>query len=392
MASTPVCTIDASGIHAPTFADVLTYVQGLFTSIYGADIYLGNDSQDGQFCGALASMVHDANSMAVAAYNAYSPATAQGTGLSTVVKINGLTRLIPTQSTVDVLLTGQAGTIISNGVVFDSNRNKWNLPSSVTIPIGGSITVTATAQAAGNIAAGIGTVTGIATPTLGWQSVTNAAIAVPGSPVESDAALRQRQAISTAQPSLTALEGLVGGVAAIAGVTRYQAYENDTKLTDSNGIPSNNIALIVEGGDATAIAAEIAAKKTPGAGTYGSVATTITDAYGIPHVIKFSRPTEVTINLALTIKAFTGYTSAIGTKIVNALVAYINALPIGADVYLSKLYPLADLTGADAATFAIVANSIQAARSPASPASSDVTIAYNEAATTAAGNVNLVVT
>ncbi|MGC8170052.1 baseplate J/gp47 family protein, partial [Salmonella enterica] len=77
------------------------------------------------------------------------------------------------------------------------NNNIWNLPASVTIPPSGLITVTATCAAIGAVSAPAGTITTINTPTRGWQSVTNPADAVPGAEVESDAALRSRQKIST---------------------------------------------------------------------------------------------------------------------------------------------------------------------------------------------------
>ncbi len=52
------------------------------------------------------------------------------------------------------------------------------------------------------------------------------------------------------------------------------------------GAPGHSLTLVVEGGDATQIATVIAGKKGI-AGAYGPVQTTLTDAYGIPHVIGF---------------------------------------------------------------------------------------------------------
>lgn len=373
------CTIDATGIHAPTYADVLAYLRDQYRGIYGADVYLEPDSQDGQLLAIFARALHDANNMAIAVYNAFSPATAQGAGLSSVVKINGIRRAAPSNSTVDLLLTGTAGTTITNGVVADTAGNRWNLPASVTIPPGGTITVTATAAEAGAVIAAAGTVTRILTITPGWVSVTNPAAAAPGAPVESDAALRRRQGISVALPSRTVLEGIIGAIANLPGVARYAAYENDTGTTDANGIPPHSIALVVEGGDAQAIAAAIAAKKTPGAGTYGSTAETVTDAYGVPHAIRFSRPTGVPIGVAITLKAFAGYTTATGQAIQAAVADYINALAIGCDVPLTKLYLPANLVGsADGATFDIT--SLAIGRDGATPTAANIPIAFDEAA------------
>src|SRR5690606_25087178 len=108
---------------------------------------------------------------------------------------------------------------INGGIVEDIEGQQWNLPASVLIPLSGSITVTATCQEQGAIEAPAGTVTKIKTPTFGWQSVSNPSAAVPGQPVETDAALRVRQALSVAVPSQTIFEGIVGSVANLPGVT-----------------------------------------------------------------------------------------------------------------------------------------------------------------------------
>lgn len=379
MASPTAPTIDASGISAPQFADILAYLQAQYRAIFGADVYLGNDSQDGQFLGIIAQAIADSNAAAVACYNAFSPTTAQGNGLSSNVKINGISRLVPTASTVDVTIVGVAGTVISNGVITDANKNDWNLPASVTIPAGGSTLVTATAAQKGAIAAGAGTITKIKTPTFGWQSVTNTGAAVAGSPVESDAELRVRQALSVATPSQTIFEGIVGSVANLAGVTRIKGYENDSDSTDANGIPAHMIAIIAEGGDAAAIAATIAEKKTPGTGTAGSISSTIIDSVGSTHVIRFSRPTAVAIKVNLTISGLAGYSAAILPTIKQAIADYINALDIGESVYYFDMLVPAKLENAGyGQTYKVTAMTI--AKNAGAYGTSDIAIAFNEAA------------
>ncbi|MBO9332918.1 hypothetical protein GHR37_27630 [Achromobacter xylosoxidans] len=327
--TTTAPTIDATGIHAPTYAEVLSFLQTQFRAIYGADTYLEADSQDGQFLAIIAAAINDTNTAAVQVYNSFSPAKGIGAALSSNVKINGISRASASASTVDLRIVGQAGTTIQNGIAKDANQQQWALPATVIIPPAGEVTVTASNTTQGAIAAPAGTITQIGTPTRGWQSVTNLAAATPGAPVESDAALRVRQAVSVALPSRTVLEGTVGAVASIAGVTRYRAYENDTNATDANGIPAHSISLVVDGGDAIAIASAIAAKKTPGTGTYGTTTEIVTDIYGIAHPIRFFRPVAAPITAALTIRALTGYTTTTGDQIKQAIADYVNAVEIG---------------------------------------------------------------
>jgi len=377
--ATPVCTIDENGIHAPTYQACLDYFKAEYRGIYGQDVYLENDSQDGQLLALFALALHDANSMSVSVYNAFSPSSAQGVGLSRVVKINGLRRNVATSSTVDLRIVGVAGTTISNGAAADDAGNRWLLPVNVTIPPAGEITVTAIAAQPGDMKAAPDTITTIATPTRGWQSVTNPSDAVPGAPVERDAALRRRQAVSTALPSRTVLEGIVGAVASISGVNRYRVYENDTDITDVNGIPSHSIAFVVEGGDAQTIAETIARKKTPGAGTFGSTTVTVIDAYGVAHDVRFSRPVQVDISVAIVLKPLAGYTTGVEESIKQAAADYINAVEIGGGEarvveWGEVIEAVKSIAGKDA--FRLVSLELS---SPGGAGTPDIALAFDEA-------------
>ncbi|MDH8666073.1 baseplate J/gp47 family protein, partial [Klebsiella pneumoniae] len=74
------------------------------------------------------------------------------------VKINGIARRAATNSTVDELIEGEAGTLITNGSVKDANGIIWNLPAQVTIGIDGTVIATATCSVAGAVAAPAGSV------------------------------------------------------------------------------------------------------------------------------------------------------------------------------------------------------------------------------------------
>ena len=331
--SPTACYVDATGIHSPAFTTILGFLQGQVQGIFGSDVVLSNDSADGQILGIFAQAVYDSNCMAVAVYNSYSPATAVGVGLSSVVKINGIARELPTNSSGPALIIGVAGTTITGGIITDQNNNQWALASPTIIPFTGSITVTATAVLPGALTLPAGSVVKIATPTYGWQSVSIPEDATPGAPLETDPALRLRQTTSTMLPSQGLLDGQTGNLLALPGVTRVQTYENNTDLVDANGQPPHSVAFVVEGGDLQTIATTIALGKTPGADTYGTTSEIVIDAYNIPHTINFFVPTEVTITATIHLTALPGYASAIGVEIVNAVVNYISQLPIGADVF-----------------------------------------------------------
>lgn len=344
---TELVYIDDAGFHVADFEDFLNYHQDALKTIYGQDINLDADSQDGQICAHYAQACYDLACLCAQVFNAYSPSSAIGDALSRQVRLNGIARLPATRSTVDLILTGSAGAGIRGGKVKDRDDHLWSLPDLVTIPTSGTITVTATADEDGALSAEINTITRIATPTEGWFSVTNPSPAVAGSDAESDASLRARQTMSTSLPSQAPLMGIQGGIANIDGVTRVKVYENDTSETDANGIPSHSIAAVVEGGDAEEIAETIRHKKPSGTGTHGTTVVTVRDPELNPINIRFFRPTQVSIRVKITLQPLAGYSSTYEDELRTEVVDYINSLGIGATVYLSKLYVPANLISSD---------------------------------------------
>ena len=380
--------VTSTGISAPSYSDIYQSLQASFQSIYGSDSYIAPDSQDGQMLAVFAQGINDCNQAAIAVYNSYSPATAQGAGLSSNVKINGLMREVPTNSTANVTISGQAGTVITNGIVADANGNQWLLPSTVTIDNTGAVVVTATCANPGATEAQAGTITQIITQVLGWQSVNNVAAAVPGAPVETDAALRVRQSVSTSLPAKSILASIYGALANLTGVQQLQIFENDTDVTNSLGLPRHSIAAVVEGGDATQIANTIAQKKNPGTSTFGTTSITVQDSVGVPSTINFFVPTQVEITVVVNLTPLTGYVSTTGTQIVNNLLAYINGLGIYANQGLLSLSALYEPIYATSAPKTYNVTSVQIARG-GTPASADLAINFNELPFALASDITL---
>lgn len=392
MLITDLVYIDSTGYHFADYPAFLSWVTTTYLGIY-PDSDLDPDTEDGQFLAILAQAFFDTASLGASTYNSFSPATGQGVGLARNVKINGLSKQKPTYSTVALTIVGTAGTVITNGIAQDSLGQNWVLPTTVTIPGGGSITVTGTAQVIGAVTAGAATITIIFTPTLGWQTVNNVSAATPGAPVESDAQLRLRQQVSVANPSLTVMEGTYGAVANVPGVTKVQTYENDTGSTDGDGIPAHKIAVIVAGGDSVAVAEAIQKHKTPGVGTYASdnvVTKIVTDKNGMPVTINFCQPPVIaTIGFELTLATFVGWTTDYEAIIAQQISAAIAALPIGATVYLTQYYLAAYLAPPAGLTYNIT--SIRIKKNGGGFGTSNIALVYNEeAVTSAVPGVNVV--
>lgn len=389
MAIADLAYVDATGFHYADFPTFLAFYKAEYRAIYGADVYLEADSQDGQWVTVQAQSAYDLCALFAAVYNSFSPSTAQGDALSRNVKINGIKRRVPTFSTADLTIIGQQGTTLTDSLAEDANGNKWAIPSPTVIPVSGAITVTATCQTIGAISAGANTINKIATPTRGWQTVNNALPATVGAPVESDAQLRNRQTVSTALPSLSVLGGTIGAVANVDGVIRFRGYENDSNVTDADGMPAHNIAIVVEGGDVQDIAEAIAVKKTPGTGTFGTTSATVVDQYGVPNTINFFRPTPATIGVEVTIDPLAGYTSGYADLIKQAVADSINALRLGDDVLITRLYVPANLAGQpEGLTYDLTLVRIK--KNAGAFGTSNIVLAFNEAAECTPADVTVI--
>ncbi|HCB2363469.1 TPA: baseplate J/gp47 family protein [Citrobacter freundii] len=378
-------TVTAEGISAPDYQTILDTLTSYFQQIYGSDAYLDPDSKDGQMVAIYALGIHDANNAAIAVYNSFSPSTAVGRALSSNVKINGISRKGETNSTSDLVLEGEPGTLITAGIVRDDNGMLWALPENVNIPPSQTVTVTSTCTMPGAVAALAGTIKNIATPTRGWRSATNPSAATPGQPVESDPQLRVRQSRSTALPSQTTIDGMDGSLLDIAGVTRVRVYENDTDTTDSNGLPQHSICAVVEGGDANEIATVLSKKKDQGTYTFGTTSVDVTGKYGEPKTIRFNRPVIVSIFVDIELTTYPGYTSQVADQMKAEIAKYINSLRIGDSVLISRIYSPANLgvmSGGASRYYDIT--SLKIGKTADGVSAANVDIFFNEAA---AGNV-----
>lgn len=329
--------VDENGYHFPVYQDILDDLIANMKIIYGDDIYLENDSMDYQFLSILADKIYDSFQQNQLNFVNRSPATVVGgIAMDTLFAVNGIFRKPATKSTCIVTLTGTPLTSINGGIVQDVNGNLWDIPTT-QISISGTQNVIATCQTAGKINALIGDINQIYTPQAGWSGVYNNVIAEQGQNIETNQEFRSRQAISTSLPSLTVLEGLNGSIAQINNITRFKIYENDTNLTDLNGLPPHSIAVVVEGGDNNEIAKNIFLKKTMGCYTHGTTVVNVYDRFGQLNLIRFFRPTIKPFFADITVKALNGYTTETTHKIKETVVEYVNKLNIGNTVSINVI-------------------------------------------------------
>ena len=384
--------IDEAGMHIPTYSDIRDDLISSMKEIFGNDIYIDEDSMDYQQISIFAKKIFDTNALALLTYNNRTVNTAIGVGLDNLCAIAGIVRKPATYSTVQLVLTGSPSTVISNGQCSDADMEHiWNLPTEVTIPDSGTITVEATCNDSGDITVSSGTITQIVTPVFGWYSVVNNVNGSGGTNQESDAELRARYALATSSPSQTVFESIIASVSAVEGVKRIKAYENDTGSVNSLGHPAHSITLVVEGGEDVDVANEIYYKKTPGCYTNGTTTVPIVSLSGNTTNISFYRPTYKTVYVKVSLKKLSSYNDSYADDIKAAIVDYINNLEIAETVYRSVLWSIAtgQMKSIQSPSFSVL--NVQISTNGTTYSDSDISVLFNEASQIDLDKVTVVV-
>lgn len=348
-----------AGVIASTYYEVVEYLKAEYRAIYGDDVYLENDSQDGQWIGVIARLIAECGAVSADVYSSFSPKTAKGEALSRNVAINGIRRALASYSYVDLIITGTPGTEIKNGFATDKNNNKWIFAESIMIPESGLITVTARSEKLGAILAQIGSVNVIGKPTRGWTGVNNETTSQLGVPVEGDAKLRQRQALSVAIPAQSKLDGIKGALFGLGGVSRCKTYENETDKVDALGLPPHSVCIVVSGGDAEEIAQIMRAKKSMGCRYFGNTNISVMNNFNEAQVISLYRPNVRNIGFSINLESNSAYTTTIGQQIKQALADHVNQLDIGDKLTINKAMVAVGLYGSlDAMSYEVISMKI----------------------------------
>lgn len=216
------------------------------------------------------------------------------------------------------------------------------------------------------------TIDTIATPVFGWDGVYNPVPATVGNYLETDDELRQRFRNTKFEKATNVIEALYSAISGLSGIEDLKIYENDTNITDANGVGAHSFLTIVEGGLGTEIAQAIWDNKPIGIASQGNTIVTVFDTQGLPHDVSFSRPTKVNVYVSIDITKSSDFPQDGEDKIKTALIAYIDSLKIGDDVIYSRLYtPINSVAG-------FQVNSLFLGTSPAPSGTSNLIIDFDE--------------
>jgi uncharacterized phage protein gp47/JayE len=346
--------IISTGFNRKRLDVLLEELNDEMRSVFGENFDVTPESPDGQIDGVISESNANLWEIAEEAYNAFNPSAAVGATLTNLVQLNGITRLAASSSQVSLTLTGTAGvTILAGSIVSTSDTNAQFLTETDVVLIGGSAAVIANSVDTGEIIALAGTITNIDTPVTGWDTVTNISAATLGREEETDVQLRARRSRSVGLDAQAQIDAIYAAVGDIDGVTSVTVLENDSNLTDANGLPPHSFQVIVNGGDDDDIGDVIWLKKPAGILSFGTVTVQIYDTQGIPHDISFSRPTTVDIYVIVNVSTFSDYPLTGDDDMKQAIVDYANGelvegreFGLSDDVIFTRLYtPINSIQG-----------------------------------------------
>jgi hypothetical protein len=394
-------SVGPAGLTVPLYGSILQWVTNAYQTNYGSTVALDISQADYQQLSVFSLLINDAMGLGTLVYNNRGPSTAVGSGLDSVVKLNGMVRDGATNSSVVLNLSGDAGALINNGIVQDSNQIYWAISSPVVqLNTMGQASVTAVCQSPGAISIGAGLVTTIVNQQLGWLTATNPAAATVGASVESDSHLRARQAISVALPSNTLLAGTIAAIEQIPGIGRNQVIENPTGAVDQYGNPPHSLAAVVEllDGTPTQVANVIYLNRGIGCQTFscataGTTPVTVNipvpgSSSGLVFACNFATPLFTPIFLSLTITTtLSGWLTTYPGLVKAALVSYLSSLQIGETVTRSALFAIAMsvMPNLLLPAYSITALTLGTASAPTGV--NDISMSFGQVASSAIANI-----
>lgn len=299
----------------------------------------------GQLNGIFSAKAREVWELAEAVYNAFDPDAAEGSSLDNDVALcPGIIRLAATKSRVTATCnldpgTYLAGTLIAH-VVGDTTARFVSIEDATNGGGGAAdIPVVMEAEETGEVVALSGTLTVIAEPVTGWNSVTNASDAEVGSPLETDAELRLRREEELRLAGSTHVDAIKADVLEVDGVISAVVFENVSDVV-VDGMKPHSIRVVIWAGDPPGatdadVAQAIYDSKAAGIDTNGARSADIEDTMGYDHTIYYDRATEKAFEVRMTAVTDDPPTDW-QDQIKAALLAYAAGLTIGDDVIYVK--------------------------------------------------------
>ncbi|RPJ58262.1 MAG: hypothetical protein EHM12_08235 [Dehalococcoidia bacterium] len=328
---------DEDGLTIKTLSEITEEIEDDMKDIYGDDISIASDSPDGQQINIVSQEGADLRELLSSVNAGFDIDQAEGAVLDQRVALIGLTRNAGTFTYQDIEITidralglvgldDEALTIDEDDLpqglftVRDGEGNLFYLLQTQAFTGAGTYTCAFRAAQIGKVEVISNTITTIVTVVAGVTAVNNPSAASSiGRDEETDSQLKLRAKISTSLNAVGNLDAMEAALLNLAGVTVAKVYENDTDVTDADGLLPHSMRAIVEGGDPDEIAAVIYAKRSFGCRMMGDQEVIIERTYSRSMVIKYDIPVQQDIYIRFSLSGAPYVESTIKDNIVSEL-------------------------------------------------------------------------
>lgn len=310
--------LNENGLSVKTASDIRDELVNNFKDIYGEDINLDSNTQDGQLIDIYTQANIDLREMIMELYNSGDPDLCRGSLQDVRYRINNLFRKAGSFTIQPITLTCNK-TITLEGLdanyndinsasygVSDDSGNIFYLIDTIELEAG-THELLFRASVQGDIQPTIGTITNPITIIQGVTSVINdKAPEVIGRIEETDMEFALRRERSTETKAQNNADALRSQLLNLDGVTNAFVYDHDYENypsgVDADGIPLHYIWVIVEGGASDDIGTLIYAN-TSGAGSKGDIAVNTLTSSGQTFTAHFDRVVGVPLYIKFDLQA-----------------------------------------------------------------------------------------
>lgn len=311
--------LTATGYSRRTLDTVLTSIQGFLRDKISLKLDLTERAVLGNWSNLAADHIDQLEQLVEESYHAFDPDNASNDRFVALALLSGVPRRGETTGLVTVTLDLDAAQSYAPGDlaahVEDEPGNRWLNRDAVVSTTAGDYSAVFESEFPGAAAiAEAGTLTVIASPVSGWNSVTNPDAATPGQDIESIPALRIRRELALSIGGSRTRGAIRSKLVLLDGVISVEVFDNPTSATDSNGIGPHGLRAVVWDGSPAAadddeIAQVIYDHAAEGILSQGSESGTAQDSVLGPVIVAFDRATTSAVTVAVDIQSATGVSS-----------------------------------------------------------------------------------
>lgn len=312
----PPYGVTPEGFNRPSAQDIQALIEADQRAEISQTLDLSSESIIGQNNGIYARQLGVAWEALHAVHDGGDPDRAEDDALISMSKITGTNQEGASESEVDAKVVLAVGTLLEAGTHFAHVTGKEDVRftplEDFTAPgpaDPGEYEVRFRSEFTGQVQAPGGTLTVIATPVVGWLSVTNELDATLGRDIDDNYDLRLRREQGLTRPGSSGTDQIRADVLAVDDVTSVQVFENYSDVTVGD-LPPKSFQVVLwddAGADNDEVAQAIWDSKPGGIQPIGVYSGTAVDKNGDPQIMRFSRAAAVLMYVSCKVTPKEGY-------------------------------------------------------------------------------------